>query len=106
MSDIIYARRIRIKGKPDDASGYSISLTDVETGKSIDHVAMVVIVLKPTELNEVCLTYWTSDEQGRIITDVDGDVQERKMIVSNPEISLTAYEREDKAEYIRRERKR
>lgn len=90
--DDAYKRRLRIVCKPENPTGYSVSITDLDTGKAVPNVCAAVIYLKPDKVNEVELTYWESDEQGRIIQ-VEDDVVVKRLRVNEPEIDLTVYEK-------------
>lgn len=93
MSEQRYRRRVRIECDPNQPHSHSVSVRDLDTGEIIPGVACVVIYLNPTKVNEAELTYWETDEQGRILLRDDKPIA-RKLRVEDLEVDISAYERE------------
>ena len=91
-----YKRRVRIEGKPDEMHGYKLTIHDIETGKQIMNVMGVAIYLSPGEMNVADLTYVRTNAKGRLEHDPDHSFEPiiETVRVDNPEIAISAYERE------------
>lgn len=91
--DETYNRRVRIEGKPYDFNGYKLTIHDIDTGEQIDNVIGAAIYLSPGELNVVELTFHRFVDN-KVVTDEDGNPVAWVRRINNPEIVVSAYERE------------
>lgn len=91
-----FKRAVRIEGAPDAMHGYKLTVRDIETGEEIVNVSSAVIYLAPGELNCADLTYYQMNEKGRMAHHPDRAFEPIIGTVrcDNPEIAITAYERE------------
>jgi hypothetical protein len=89
--DMNNLRRVRIEGKHDETTGYMMEVYDADTGKSIPLVRRVVVTLDAASENQAEITYYETGEDGHLIK-VDGQSIEKTVMVSNPEIAVTAFE--------------
>jgi hypothetical protein len=93
IMDTLFARRVRIKGGPDELIGWKIVIEDRETGEAITNIFKAVITLIPGELNMVTFTYYEVDKETGQVLLKDGEPIAKEMKVHFPEIDLTALER-------------
>ncbi len=94
--DQSYKRRVRIEGKPDEMHGYKLTIQDIETGEQIMNVMGVAIYLSPGEMNVAELRYYRMNAKERIEHNFDDAFEPivETVRVDNPEIAISAYERE------------
>lgn len=86
-----FKRRVRIEGKFDGLHSYHVHIIDVETGEMILNVAKAVITLIPGEYNAVELTYYDTNEDGKLVLK-DGHPVPKHIRLNAPEFALTALE--------------
>lgn len=89
-----FKRRIRIEGKPGSTAPVHIIVRDADTGEIIDGIRSITVFLNASEVNQAKVEYYGPDEQGKILVQ-DGRTVESRVVVSNPEIDVTAYEQLD-----------
>ena len=85
-------KRVRIIGTPGDTTGYNIEVRDAATNEPINNVFRADIVLDAKEQNAVKLSYYQTNEHGRMVTDEDGEPIKKTATFFNPEIDITAFE--------------
>jgi hypothetical protein len=87
-----FRRRVRIIGKPDNVTGWAVTIIDTETDETIEAVNKAVITLIAGEVNMVELTYYETDEANHIVVQ-DGEPIIKRIKLQHPEIDLYALER-------------
>jgi hypothetical protein len=93
IMDALFARRVRIKGEPDEYIGWKIRIEDGDTGELITNIFKAVITLIPGELNMVEFTYYEADKETGNLLLKDGEPIAKEKKVNFPEIDLDALER-------------
>ena len=91
-----YKRRIRIEGGLDDTDGYKLKVSDVETDEAILNVARIALVLDAKKINRANVVYYEMDEHDKLVVK-DGEPVIKVVILANPDVSVTAFERFDHA---------
>src|SRR6266446_8415201 len=92
----LYKRRIRIEGGLDDTHGYKLAVKDLETGEDILNVARIALVLDAKKINRANVVYYEMDENNKIVLK-DGDPVIKVVILDNPDVSVSAFERYNNA---------